>query len=100
MKGLFAWIGYPQKSVPYRPDARYAGTTKWSYWRLWTFALEGITSFTVAPLKIATYVGLIAAIGALYMAYCAADCLDAEGRFDHDRWRGFRRVFESHVVED
>ena len=37
---------------------------------------------------------------ALYMAYCAADCLDAEGRFDHDRWRGFRRVFESHVVED
>jgi len=37
---------------------------------------------------------------ALYMAYSAADCLDAEGRFDHDRWRGFRRVFESHVVED
>jgi polyisoprenyl-phosphate glycosyltransferase len=68
MKGLFAWIGYPQKSVPYRPDARYAGTTKWSYWRLWTFALEGITSFTVAPLKIATYVGLIAAIGAFIHA--------------------------------
>jgi glycosyltransferase involved in cell wall biosynthesis len=64
MKGLFAWIGYSQKSVPYTPDPRYAGTTKWSYCRLWTFALEGITSFTIAPLKIATYVGLIAAISA------------------------------------
>jgi glycosyltransferase involved in cell wall biosynthesis len=68
MKGLFAWIGYPQKSVPYTPDPRYAGTSKWSYWRLWTFALEGITSFTIAPLKIATYVGLIAAAGAFIHA--------------------------------
>lgn len=63
MKGLFAWIGYPQKGVPYQRDARYAGATKWNYWRLWNFAIEGITSFSVAPLKIATYVGFITALG-------------------------------------
>jgi glycosyltransferase involved in cell wall biosynthesis len=64
MKGLFAWIGFPQTAVPYVRDPRFAGETKWNYWKLWNFALEGITSFTVAPLKIATYVGLITAIGA------------------------------------
>jgi glycosyltransferase involved in cell wall biosynthesis len=68
LKGLFAWIGYPQMAVPYTPDARYAGTTKWGYRRLWSFALEGITSFTMAPLKMATYLGLIAAIGAFLYA--------------------------------
>lgn len=62
MKGLFAWIGYPSKEVPYRRDARHAGETKWNYWRLWNFAIEGITSFTIAPLKTATYLGLIAAL--------------------------------------
>jgi polyisoprenyl-phosphate glycosyltransferase len=64
MKGLFAWIGYPQKSVFYRRDPRFAGETKWNYWKLWNFAIEGITSFTIAPLKIATYLGLVVALGA------------------------------------
>lgn len=64
MKGLFAWIGYPQKAVSYRRDPRHAGETKWNYWQLWNFALEGITSFTIAPLKAATYLGLLAALGA------------------------------------
>jgi glycosyltransferase involved in cell wall biosynthesis len=64
MKGLFAWIGYPQKEVRYRRDARFAGETKWNYWRLWNFALEGITSFTIAPLKVSTYLGLLTAVGA------------------------------------
>jgi glycosyltransferase involved in cell wall biosynthesis len=64
MKGLFTWIGYKQKPVPYRRDPRFAGNTKWNYWRLWNFALEGITSFTIMPLKIATYFGLVTAIGA------------------------------------
>jgi polyisoprenyl-phosphate glycosyltransferase len=63
MKGLFAWIGYPQKSVPYRRDPRFSGETKWNYWKLWNFAIEGITSFTIAPLKIAMYLGLIVALG-------------------------------------
>ena len=58
MKGLYAWIGYPQKSVPYVREPREAGESKWSYWRLWNFALEGITSFSDVPLKVATYVGV------------------------------------------
>lgn len=62
MKGLFTWIGYPQKEITYRRDPRFAGQTKWNYWRLWNFALEGITSFTIAPLKFATYLGLLAAV--------------------------------------
>lgn len=61
MKGLFAWIGYPQKSVPYRRDPRYAGSTKWNYWKLWNFAIEGITSFTDVPLRLAMYMGLLTA---------------------------------------
>jgi polyisoprenyl-phosphate glycosyltransferase len=64
MKGLFAWIGYPQKAIPYIRDPRFAGETKWNYWRLWNFAIEGITSFTIAPLKLAMYVGLLVALGA------------------------------------
>jgi len=64
MKGLFAWIGFPQKAVPYRRDPRYAGQTKWNYWRLWNFALEGITSFTTAPLKVASSLGIVTALAA------------------------------------
>lgn len=64
MKGLFAWIGFRQKAVPYERDARFAGNTKWNYWKLWNFAIEGITSFTIAPLKFATYLGLLTAVGA------------------------------------
>ena len=68
MKGLFAWIGFSQKAVPYRRDARFAGESKWNYWRLWNFAIEGITSFTIAPLKIATYLGVAIALGAFIYA--------------------------------
>lgn len=67
MKGLFTWIGYKQKAVLYERDPRHAGQTKWNYWRLWNFAIEGITSFTIAPLKFASYSGLVIALGA--MAY-------------------------------
>lgn len=68
MKGLFAWIGYPQVAVPYRREPRHAGETKWNYWRLWNFALEGITAFTTAPLRLATYLGLVTAIAAFVYA--------------------------------
>jgi glycosyltransferase involved in cell wall biosynthesis len=64
MKGLYAWIGYPAIAVDYRRDPRYAGETKWNYWKLWNFALEGITSFTEVPLKLASYVGGFMAFGA------------------------------------
>ena len=68
MKGLFAWIGYPQAAVEYRRDPRFAGDTKWNYWQLWNFALEGITSFTINPLKIASYLGLVTALGSFLYA--------------------------------
>lgn len=65
MKGLFSWVGFNTCVLPYRRDARFAGTTKWNYWRLWNFALEGLTSFTVAPLKVASYAGIVTALSAL-----------------------------------
>lgn len=64
MKGLFAWVGFPSIAVPYDRAPRAAGETKWNYWRLWNLSLEGITAFTVGPLKVATYLGLLTAIGA------------------------------------
>lgn len=68
MKGLFAWIGYPQKSIPYERDPRFGGVTKWNYWKLWNFALEGLTSFTIAPLKLASYFGFFTAFAAFIYA--------------------------------
>lgn len=64
MKGLFAWIGFPQTAVLYRRDPRHAGTTKWNYLKLWNLAIEGVTSFSSTPLKIATYLGVLAALSA------------------------------------
>lgn len=70
MKGLFAFIGFPQTALPYRRDPRFAGETKFNYWKLWNFALEGFTSFTIAPLKVATYLGIFTSMMAfLYAAY-------------------------------
>ena len=69
MKGLFAWVGFQQIALPYRRDARFAGDTKWNYWKLWNFAIEGITSFTTVPLKIASYMGLL--ISMFAFAYAA-----------------------------
>jgi polyisoprenyl-phosphate glycosyltransferase len=59
MKGLFSWVGYRQTAIEYDRDPRYQGTTKWNYWKLWNFALEGITSFSFVPLKIWSYVGIV-----------------------------------------
>lgn len=76
MKGLFAWIGFKQKAVYYKRDSRRAGKSKWGYWRLWNFALDGITSFTIAPLKISTYIGTITALSAFgYGIYMMIDTL-------------------------
>ncbi len=58
MKGLFGWIGYNRIGIPYHRGARAAGRSKFNLWRLWNFALEGVTSFSTAPLRLATYVGL------------------------------------------
>lgn len=70
MKGLFAWIGFRQVAVPYERERRVAGATKWNYWRLWNLSLEGITSFTITPLKVSTYIGLFTAtLAVLYGTY-------------------------------
>ena len=59
MKGLFSWIGYKQVAMPYQRHARPAGRTKWDYISLWNLSLEGITGFSMTPLKIATVFGLL-----------------------------------------
>ena len=67
MKGLFAWVGFPSKPVLYDRAPRAAGTTKWNWWKLWNLAIEGFTSFSVLPLKLATYVGAaVALVAALF----------------------------------
>lgn len=73
MKGLFNWIGYNQIALPYERAERFAGETKFNYWKLWNFSIEGFTSFTIAPLKLATYLGLFSAFMAiLYGLYMIA----------------------------
>jgi glycosyltransferase involved in cell wall biosynthesis len=67
MKGLFAWVGFAQLAVPYRREARHAGRTKWNYPRLFNLAVEGFTSFTIAPLKVASVLGaVVAALAFVY----------------------------------
>jgi glycosyltransferase involved in cell wall biosynthesis len=59
MKGLFAWVGFKQTAVLYDREPRHAGQTKWNYWRLWNFALDGITGFSSIPLRVWTYFGVV-----------------------------------------
>lgn len=65
MKGLFAWIGFSQVALTYERDKRFAGNTKWNYWSLWNLSIEGITSFSILPLKLASYIGLFTAMIAI-----------------------------------
>jgi polyisoprenyl-phosphate glycosyltransferase len=62
MKGLFAWVGFRTATVDYVRAARSAGTTKFSAWKLWNFALEGITAFSTMPLRLWTYLGIVIAM--------------------------------------
>jgi polyisoprenyl-phosphate glycosyltransferase len=79
MKGLFAWVGYKQASVMFDRKPRYKGATTWNYWKLWNFALDGIFSFSSAPLKIWSYLGLIISfISLLYASFLVIRTL-AEG---------------------
>ncbi|WEJ32927.1 glycosyltransferase family 2 protein [Devosia sp. SD17-2] len=67
MKGLFAWVGFKSVAIEFERRQRHAGSTKFNYWRLWNFALDGITSFSTVPLRIWTYFGLaIASVSFLY----------------------------------
>ncbi|MBU2758837.1 glycosyltransferase family 2 protein [Acidithiobacillus thiooxidans] len=59
MKGLFAWVGFRSTNVYYHRAPRHSGKTTWNYWKLWNFAVEGITSFSQVPLQLAAYLGFI-----------------------------------------
>jgi glycosyltransferase involved in cell wall biosynthesis len=68
MKGLFAWVGFPSIGVPFERPPRQVGVSTWNYWKLWNFALEGMVSFSTAPLKIWSYLGGALACGAVIYA--------------------------------
>lgn len=69
-KGLFCWIGFKKKEIIFDRGDRVAGQSNWGYKALFNLAVEGITSFTTAPLRIATLIGLLVAVWALcYMAW-------------------------------
>ncbi|NJN90881.1 MAG: glycosyltransferase family 2 protein [Leptolyngbyaceae cyanobacterium SL_5_14] len=68
MKGLFAWVGFKNTAIFYDRAERYRGRTKWNYWRLWNFAVDGITSFSSVPLKVWSYLGLILSVFAFLYA--------------------------------
>jgi glycosyltransferase involved in cell wall biosynthesis len=65
MKGLFAWAGFKQAAVSYHREERKVGKTKYNHWKLWTLAIDGITSASTAPLRIWSYLGGFVALGAL-----------------------------------
>lgn len=70
MKGLFAWAGFRQAAVSYHREERKVGKTKYNYWKLWTLAIDGITSASTIPLRIWSYLGALVALGALgYAAF-------------------------------
>lgn len=69
MKGLFAWLGFRTLTIDYKPNPRTVGSTKFSGWKLWNFAIEGITSFSTAPLRIWTYLGGIGALVSMSYAF-------------------------------
>lgn len=68
MKGLFSWVGFKSCHVDYVRAERETGTTKWRYWKLWNFAIDGITSSSTVPLRIWTYLGGLAALSAFAYA--------------------------------
>ena len=69
-KGLFAWVGYSTHFIPYTACERHAGKTKWSFRKLFNYAIEGIVGFSTSPLRFATYLGMFTAIGAiLYLIF-------------------------------
>jgi glycosyltransferase involved in cell wall biosynthesis len=61
-KGIFSWVGFNTYYIPYEADARANGTTKWSFIKLFKYAIEGIVSFTTTPLRMATILGIIVSL--------------------------------------
>ena len=69
MKGLFAWVGFRAIGVPYARPVRAAGDTKFNFWKLWNFAIDGFTSFSTAPLRVWTYFGAFVAAASILYAF-------------------------------
>jgi len=70
MKGIFAWVGFRSTTIEYVRDARVAGESRFCAWKLWNLALEGLTSFSTAPLRVWTYLGLaVASLAFVYAAF-------------------------------
>lgn len=68
MKGLFTWVGFRQTAILYDRPQRYKGQTTWNYWKLWNFAVGGIVSFSVRPLKVWSYIGIVLSLLSLLYA--------------------------------
>lgn len=69
-KGIFAWVGYETQFIPYTACERAAGTTKWSFWKLMNYAIEGIIGYSTAPLRLATVLGGLTGVSAvLYLLW-------------------------------
>ena len=64
-KGIFAWVGYETEFIPYTACERHAGTTKWNFWKLLNYAIEGIIGYSTAPLRIATCIGGVTGVAAV-----------------------------------
>lgn len=76
MKGLFAWPGFSSRGIGYVRPPRSAGHSKWNYWKLWNFALDGIVSFSSLPLRVWSYIGAgIGLLALVYMIYIIASTL-------------------------
>ncbi|MGX7877092.1 hypothetical protein ACVDG5_034600 [Mesorhizobium sp. ORM6] len=72
MKGLVSWVGFPTRYVSYVRERREAGLTKWNYWKLWNFALDGVTTSTTVPLRLWTYLGAaVSTVGLGYALFIA-----------------------------
>lgn len=69
-KGIFAWVGYKTMFIPYTACPRQSGVTKWSFWKLFNYAMEGIIGFSTAPLRLATLLGSVTGVAALIYLVC------------------------------
>ena len=69
-KGIFAWVGYKTMFIPYTACPRQSGMTKWSFWKLFNYAMEGIIGFSTAPLRLATLLGSVTGVAALIYLIC------------------------------
>ena len=75
-KGMYSWIGFHKKEILFEQQERIAGVSKWNYFKLLELAIEGITSFTISPLRLSSIIGIVVSLGAFfYMAYVFMEAL-------------------------